>query len=288
MISFAFFLFKFIVCYDRRRACATNYRPITDVISKPKVKVVEHDRDGFIPCLMWSDIFSLSHYKIKEKARVRKVREVCFKMLIAMQICCYSCQLLRVCHGIHQYESTHVNLREIIFYYLKFYISSIQFKNRYHMEWIISHHHCDFSNLFSYDINRQSVVDKIVREFSLKVREKSGNFVSRFWWEPWIFYDKFCVNMFTFWKDIVGLQSPKHLIRMFARYINIGTSFHNKKIFCLYAIICRLSQSWRRARVRQMMGIKEAITAVGHCHQGNTLRIHCSLHDNDHVTRFII
>ena len=25
----------------------------------------EHNRDGFIPCLMWSDIFSLSHYKIK-------------------------------------------------------------------------------------------------------------------------------------------------------------------------------------------------------------------------------
>ena len=71
LIRFAFVLFEFIVCYDRRRACATNYWPITDVISKPKVKVVEHDRDRFIPCLMWSDIFSLSHYKIKEIARVR-------------------------------------------------------------------------------------------------------------------------------------------------------------------------------------------------------------------------
>ena len=29
-------------------------------------------RDGFISCLMWSDIFSLSHYKIKEIARVRR------------------------------------------------------------------------------------------------------------------------------------------------------------------------------------------------------------------------
>ena len=73
LIRFAFVLFEFIVCYDRRRACATNYWPITDMISKPKVKVVEHDRDRFIPCLMWSDIFSLSHYKIKEIARVRKV-----------------------------------------------------------------------------------------------------------------------------------------------------------------------------------------------------------------------
>ena len=44
LISFAFALFEYIVCYDRR--------PITDVISKPKVKVVEHDRDGIIPCLM--------------------------------------------------------------------------------------------------------------------------------------------------------------------------------------------------------------------------------------------
>ena len=44
--SFAFVLSEFIVCYDHRRACATNYWPITDVISKPKVKVVEHDMDG--------------------------------------------------------------------------------------------------------------------------------------------------------------------------------------------------------------------------------------------------
>ena len=72
MINFAFVVFEFIVCYDRRRACATSYWPITDVISKPKVNVVEHDRDRFIPCLMWSDIFSLSHFKIKEIARVRK------------------------------------------------------------------------------------------------------------------------------------------------------------------------------------------------------------------------
>ena len=40
------FCIRFIVCYDRRRACATNYWPITDVISKPKVKIVEHDSEG--------------------------------------------------------------------------------------------------------------------------------------------------------------------------------------------------------------------------------------------------
>ena len=46
LISFAFVVFEFIICYDRRRACATNYWPITDVMSKPKVKVVERNRDG--------------------------------------------------------------------------------------------------------------------------------------------------------------------------------------------------------------------------------------------------
>ena len=73
--SFDQFCIRFIQIYRLLWSLArvrTNYWPITDVISKPKVKVVEHNRDGFIPCLMWSDIFSLSHYKIKEIARVRK------------------------------------------------------------------------------------------------------------------------------------------------------------------------------------------------------------------------
>ena len=34
--------------------------------------------------------------------------------------------------------------------------------------------HRDSSDIFTYDIARQSVVDKIVREISLEVREKSG------------------------------------------------------------------------------------------------------------------
>ena len=68
--SFDQFCIRFIRIY---RLLWSNYWPITDVISKPKVKVVEHDRDEFIPCLMWSDIFSLSHYKIKEIARVRNL-----------------------------------------------------------------------------------------------------------------------------------------------------------------------------------------------------------------------
>ena len=36
--SFAFNLSEFTVCYDIRRVSATNYWPITDVISNPKMK----------------------------------------------------------------------------------------------------------------------------------------------------------------------------------------------------------------------------------------------------------
>ena len=41
----------------------------------------------------------------------------------------------------------------------------------------------DSSNIFTYDIARQSVVEKMVREMSLEVGEKSGNFVFTFLWE---------------------------------------------------------------------------------------------------------
>ena len=60
----------------------TNHR--RDI--KPKVKVVEDDRDGFIPCLMYSDIFSLSHYKIKEIARVRRI-DMYVKLWYHLVIC---------------------------------------------------------------------------------------------------------------------------------------------------------------------------------------------------------
>ena len=66
--QFAFVLFEFIVCYDRRRACATNQSqawPITGVISKPKVKVVEHDRDGLSH--IWCDPKYFHYPTIKPK-----------------------------------------------------------------------------------------------------------------------------------------------------------------------------------------------------------------------------
>ena len=46
--------------------------------------------------------------------------------------------------------------------------------------------HRDSSDIFTYDIARQSVVDKMVREISLEVREKSGNLFFTFLWEPWL------------------------------------------------------------------------------------------------------
>ena len=48
------------------------------------------------------------------------------------------------------------------------------------MEWVISDHHWEMSNMFTYDIDRQSVVDKMVRDISLEVREKSGIFFLKF------------------------------------------------------------------------------------------------------------
>ena len=60
------------------------------------------------------------------------------------------------------------------------------------------------SDIFTYNIARQSVVDKMVREISLKVREKSGkksgNFVFTFLWEP-------CYIQYIYITQIVVLVS---------------------------------------------------------------------------------
>ena len=60
-----------IRCILIYRLVWSSKRVRTDVISKPKVKVVTQ-QGWSIPCLMSSDIFSLSYYKIKEIARVRR------------------------------------------------------------------------------------------------------------------------------------------------------------------------------------------------------------------------
>ena len=61
--------------------------------------------------------------------------------------------------------------------------------------------HRDLSDIFTYDIARQSVVDKMVREISLEVREKSGK-------SQGILFSHFCGNpdMYN-----VNLISFKHI-----------------------------------------------------------------------------
>ena len=79
-----------------------------------------------------------------------------------------------VCHGIHQYESTHANFKEFLYFSLFSSVTSAAL-NTIHISYGISYfRHRDSSDIFTYDIARQSVVDKMVREISLEVREKSG------------------------------------------------------------------------------------------------------------------
>ena len=47
--------------------------------------------------------------------------------------------------------------------------------------------HRDSSDIFTYDIARQSVIDKMVREISMEVREKSGK-------SQGILFSHFCGN----------------------------------------------------------------------------------------------
>ena len=44
--------------------------------------------------------------------------------------------------------------------------------------------HWDLSDIFTYDMDLQSVVDKMVREISLEVRERSWNYFSNFGGNP--------------------------------------------------------------------------------------------------------
>ena len=90
-----------------------------------------------------------------------------------------------VYHGIHQYESAHVNFKEFLYFSLFSSVISAAL-NTIQISYGMSYfRHRDSSDKFTYDIARQSVVNKMVRKISLEVREKSGNFFSHFWWEPW-------------------------------------------------------------------------------------------------------
>ena len=62
--------------------------------------------------------------------------------------------------------------------------------------------HRDSSDIFTYDIARQSVVDKMVREISLEVREKSGK-------SQGILFSHFCGNpeSVTKWEKWLGVAT---------------------------------------------------------------------------------
>ena len=92
-----------------------------------------------------------------------------------------------VCHGIHQYESAHVNFKEFLYFSLFSSVTSAAL-NTIQISYGISYfRHRDSSDIFTYDIARQSVVDKMVRESSLEVREKSGK-------SQGILFSHFCGN----------------------------------------------------------------------------------------------
>ena len=79
-----------------------------------------------------------------------------------------------VCHGIHQYESVHVNFKEFLYFSLFSSVTSAAL-NIIQISYGRSYfRHRDSSDIITYDIARQSVVDKMVREISFEVREKSG------------------------------------------------------------------------------------------------------------------
>ena len=77
-----------------------------------------------------------------------------------------------------------MNFKEFLYFSLFSSVTS-EALNTIQISYGISYfRHRDSSDIFTYDIARQSVVDKMVREISLEVREKSGNLVFTFLWEP--------------------------------------------------------------------------------------------------------
>ena len=120
-----------------------------------------------------------------------KVREFCFKLPIAMKICCYSCRLSRMFVTVFTNMKVHMWILKKLYFSL-FSSATSAALNTIQISYGISYfRHRDSSDIFTCDIARQSVVDKMVREISLEVREKSGKsqeFCFTFLWEPWLWF----------------------------------------------------------------------------------------------------
>ena len=92
--------------------------------------------------------------------------------------------------------------------------------------------HRDSSDIFTYDIARQSVVDKMVREISLEVREKSGK-------SQGICFSHFCGNPAT----VNSTNTPKPA--SFAAVIyHVYVKFH---MICPEFYIIRVSYAYKLA-----------------------------------------
>ena len=80
-----------------------------------------------------------------------------------------------------------MNFKEFLYFSLFSSVTSAAL-NTIQISYEISYfRHRDSSDIFTYDIARQSVVDKMVREISLEVREKSGK-------SQGILFSHFCGN----------------------------------------------------------------------------------------------
>ena len=80
-----------------------------------------------------------------------------------------------------------MNFKEFVYFSLFSSVTSAAL-NTIQISYGISYfRHRDSSDIFTYDIARQSVVDKMVREISLEVREKS-------WKSQGICFSHFCGN----------------------------------------------------------------------------------------------
>ena len=80
-----------------------------------------------------------------------------------------------------------MNFKEILYFSFFSSVTSAAL-NTIHISYGMSYfRYRDSSDIFTYDIARQSVVDKMVREISLEVREKSGK-------SQGILFSHFCGN----------------------------------------------------------------------------------------------
>ena len=189
-----------------------------------------------------------------------KVREFCFKMPIAMKICCYSCRLSRMFVTIFTNMKVHIWIFFGFLYFSLFSNVTSAALNTIQISYGISYfRHRDSSDIFTYDIAQQSVVDKMVREISLEVREKSGK-------SQGILFSHLCGNPV--------ITNTGHCRRLYTRYTQLYVGPRNTlKIHC-------------RVLGKEPVTTDDFITNTGHCRRlytgltqlcvrpRNTLQIH--------------